>query len=218
MRSDLLTTLLGRVLCLSMSATDAMTAALERFVGGLGETAQFEDSWSSRDFDLEFLSEAVNSALYGADFVGALEELEVIERFLDHVRTAVVIACRSTGTSWDEIGEALGKNRQWAWRTYHRQADLSAELNDRTLTEFEQAIPDFAKWGFDVESMKPDERKAISLIERQAERAYERVRRALALTTDTHRRSLVKKEQEGRRATMPGRRPGPQRSAEGESS
>lgn len=200
-----------------MSATDpaTMTAALERFVAGLAETAQYEDGWSSRAFDLEFLSEAVNDALYGADFVGALEELELIERFLDRVRTALVIACRSTGTSWDEIGEAMGRDRQWAWRTYHRQADLSAELNDRTLTEFQQAIPDFAKWGFDVESMKPDERKAISLLERQAERAYERVRRALALTTDTHRRSLVEKEQEARRAKKPGRRPGPQRSAEG---
>lgn len=188
---------------------------MKRFVADLPEAAEYEGGWS-RSFDLEFLSDAVNDALYGADFVGALEELELIEKFLDHVRTALVIACRSTGTSWDEIGEALGRDRQWAWRTYHLRADLSAERDESALKEFKEAIPNFEKWGFDIESLNQDERKTMSLLERHAERTYERVRRAIALTADEQRRSLVENEQEAQRAAKPGRRPGPQRSAKSE--
>lgn len=205
-------------MCSTMSANnnDALAAALKGFVAGLQATAE-EGGWSSGFFDLEFLTDAVNDALYGADFLGAIEELELIDRFVDHVRTALVIACRSAGTPWDEIGSAMGRERQWAWRRYHRVADVSAELDERTRAEFKQAIPDFAKlfpkWGVDIESMAPDERRAVSLLERQAERVYERVGRALALTTDEHRRSLVEKEQEEKRANKPGRRPGPQGSA-----
>lgn len=190
--------------------TSSLEQALREFTEAVVNADDGLDVWHSSAFDLEFLSDAVNDALYGADYLGGLEALELIDKFVDHVRTALVIACRSTGDAWDDIGEAMGRDRQWAWRTYHQRADYDDTLSEKAVTEFEAAIPNFQAWGFDTESMEPEMRKAISLLEQQAKRTYERVQRAVRLTVDARRRALIEAEKDAERAKKPGRRPGPQ--------
>lgn len=185
-----------------------MEEALRRFVDQVVAAERYDDSAAS--FDLEFLTEPLDDALHGADYLGALEVLEMIDTFVDRIRTVIVITCRATGEGWGEIGEAMGRDRQWAWRTYHERADFTDELNEAAVAEAERAIPDFEALGFDLGSMDPEMRRAISMLEARAERASHQVRRAVQVTADARRRELVEAENEAERAKTPGRRPGPQ--------
>lgn len=185
-----------------------LTEALQRFVEEVGRSEEdYEYDRNDQAFDLEFLTAEVTDALYGADYLGALETLDVIDTFVDKVRTSLVITCRATGAGWDEIGDAMGRDRQWAWRTYHERADYTDELNDKALDE--------AGDNSEIELLRtfePDPKldQIITKLEAEAKRRYERVRRALSITADVRRRELVEAENEAERAKTPGRRPGPQ--------
>ena len=147
-----------------MSATGkTVDQALREFAEAIASREVYdEEFWDPNPFDLEFLSDAVNESLYGADYPGAIEALQVIDNFIDHVRAALVIACRSTGESWDNIGRSMGRERQWAWRTYHQRADYNDDRDESAVAEFANTIPDLQRWGINTESMEPQMREAVS--------------------------------------------------------
>ena len=70
--------------------------------------------------------------------LAALRVLTDSEHELDRIRREQVIAARSAGASWQQIGDALGVTRQSAWESFTastRQA-LSANVEaDSTLAE-----------------------------------------------------------------------------------
>lgn len=73
-----------------------------------------------------------------SDPLAALVELARTEAELADLRRAQVTEARTAGTTWEQIGEALGMTRQAAWEFYmrdvrdamDRNADANTDLNE----------------------------------------------------------------------------------------
>ena len=72
------------------------------------------------------------------DPLSALRVLTERELELERIRRKQVIAARSAGASWQQIGDALGVTRQSAWESFtaESRAALSANVDaNNTLAE-----------------------------------------------------------------------------------
>lgn len=77
-------------------------------------SSQFNASWPGGELRLR---------LSGYRPVDQLADLHAAGRQIDAWITELVADARQAGSSWADIGAALGVTRQAAWQAYHDQAD-----------------------------------------------------------------------------------------------
>jgi len=82
------------------------------------------------------MSVIVTAEALPKDPLAALRVLVESEVEIDRVRRAQVIAARSAGATWQEVGDALGVSRQSAWESFTADARSAlAAADDGTLSE-----------------------------------------------------------------------------------
>lgn len=76
---------------------------------------------------LDAMAQTRRRALAGVrdrDFLEVLRVLTEVRAAGDAARDAFILAARRSNATWQEIGDALGVDRQVVWRKYSKHEDL----------------------------------------------------------------------------------------------
>jgi uncharacterized NAD(P)/FAD-binding protein YdhS len=71
--------------------------------------------------------------------LAALRVLTDSEHELDRIRREQVIAARTAGASWQQIGDALGVTRQSAWESFTASTRKALAANTDTNSDLDEA-------------------------------------------------------------------------------